>query len=153
MEAFDLQKVKDLYLLQSQEYVSRYFVPLATGNHAVYINGNFVIIENAIVKSTYFKRMNKEINKRNFEKYDKLRHIGYKLKMEMFSDNKINLRPQMKHKKYDGFSEEVKSKVKIMLDCILEILASGNESVYDFLKWFVKWFVKMVGKYDKRKQK
>ena len=113
MEEFDLQKLDNLTPSQSQEYITNYFVPLATGNHAVYINGNFTIMENAIVKSTYFKRMSKELNTWYFEKYKKLRHIEYKLNKDLFYENKINLCPQFKHKykKYEEFSNEIKLKV------------------------------------------
>ena len=61
----------------------------------------------------------------------------------MIGKDFINISSQLKHtyKKYDKFDEEIKNKVKIILDYILLIWANSNKEVFDYL---MKWFVNMV---------
>ena len=68
-----------------------------------------------------------------------LRTITYELNKPVLHDDKINLCPKMKHeyKPFKDFSDEIKAKVSIMQNYILEVLASSNKEQYDFI---IKWF-------------
>ena len=57
MQEFDFTHLEQLNLQQSKDYVKQYFVPLKNGDHAVYYDGCFKIMESAKGKATYFNRM------------------------------------------------------------------------------------------------
>ena len=63
-----------------------------------------------------------------YKKQD-LRTITYELNKPVLHDDKINLCPKMKHKyqPFKDFSDEIKAKVSIMQNYILEVLASSNK--------------------------
>jgi hypothetical protein len=42
-----------------KDYIARYFVPLRDGNMAVFQDGKYIILEDAIVRKVYFNRMPK----------------------------------------------------------------------------------------------
>ena len=143
MEEFSLAQVQLYNLTDAQNYISKYFVPLQSGSHAVYMNGKFVIMEGRLVKSTFFNRMSNEINDWYFKKYLTLRTITYELNKEMLYENKLNLCPKVKHtfQPYEEFSDEIKSQVDVMLNYIYEVLANKVQSHYDFLlKWLSNMF-------------
>ena len=51
---FKLSEVKNLSQTDAKTYVTKYFVPLSNGGHAHFINGKYELIDDKIVKSTYF---------------------------------------------------------------------------------------------------
>ena len=138
---------------QIMKYISKYFIPLTDGNHIVFVNGKYTIYDQATVKKTYFDRMpvlkdgdgNDVFNpsKWYFTKYSSLRTITYELNKPVLHDDKINLCPKMKHtyQPFKDFSDEIKAKVSIMQNYILEVLASSNKEHYDYI---AKWFSYMV---------
>lgn len=143
MEEFSLAQVQLYNLTDAQNYISKYFIPLQSGSHAVYMNGKFAIMEQRLVKSTFFNRMSNEINDWYFKKYLTLRTITYELNKEMVYENKLNLCPKLKHtlKPFGEFSEEIKCQVDIMLNYVYEVLANKVQSHYDFLlKWLSNMF-------------
>ncbi len=42
---------------QCKEYIKQYFVPLVDGNHAVFLNGKYSVMDQTTVTKTYFNRM------------------------------------------------------------------------------------------------
>jgi len=143
MDEFDLVRVSLLKFEEAKEYVSKYFVPLRDGLHAVYINGSYQLLDKGVVRSTYFDRMEKEIEMWYFKKFKILRTIEYKLNKPLFYEDKLNLCPPLKHqaKPFAEFNEETKKRVKIMLDYIFEVLSSGSKEIHEFL---LKWLSNML---------
>jgi hypothetical protein len=150
MEEFSLAKVADFHLsdfpervIEVKNYVKQYFIPLNNGNHAVYVNGQFEVMEQAVLMKTYFKRMHESVSKWYFTQYLELRSITYELNKPLMYENKLNLCPAFKHnyKPYKSFSDDIKEKVDIMLNYIYEILADSNQDQYDYL---LKWISNML---------
>ena len=54
IENFDLDKVKSLSQIEARHYVDKYLIPLT--------NGEYQIIDDAVIKKTYFKKMSVELN-------------------------------------------------------------------------------------------
>ena len=50
MDEFDLVRVSLLKFEEAKEYVSKYFVPLRDGLHAVYINGSYQLLDKGVVR-------------------------------------------------------------------------------------------------------
>ena len=143
MDNFNLETAQNLGLPQAKEYITKYFVPLTDGNHAMLLNGEFVIKDDTVIKKTYFSRLSKEINHYYFKEYAKIRTIVYKLNKDIFFDDKLNLCPQMKHKyvEYKTFDTTVKSKVDMLLNLIFEIWCNGKKDMYDFV---LVWLANML---------
>ena len=118
---FDFTKINQSHmtLAQCKDYLSRYFVPLKDGCHAVFEDGHYVIRDQPTIKKVYFDRMPKfhvsednqvDLGKWYFTKYDKVRSITYDLNKDIFYDDKINLCPRMMHQyqKFDTFDKKIK---------------------------------------------
>jgi len=135
---FNLENAQNMGLNEAKEYIIKYFIPLTDGNIAQLINGEYEVKESAIIKSTYFARLSKEINDYFFKQYPKIRSIVYQLNKEVLFDDKLNLCPQMKFKysEYKLFSDDIKKNVDIVLNYIFEIWCSSKKDMFDFiLKW------------------
>ena len=143
MENFDLNKIKNLSLNEAKLYVDKYFIPLTNGDHAFYINSKYEIYDESIIKKTYFKRMSSELNKYYFQDKTDLRTLSYDVNKPILYDNYLNLCTKIKHSyiKYSDFSDDVKSKVNIILKHILEVYCSNKKDCYEFL---LKWFSNMI---------
>lgn len=144
MENFDLAEIKNLSWENAKLYVTKYFVPLTNGSHAMLVDGEYQIVDDAIIKKTYFNRMSKELNKYYFHEYNQIKVVDYKLNEPMFfGKNKINLCPKMLHeyKQYNTFNDATKEKVNIVLDFIKEIWCSFNEDSYSYI---LKWLSNMI---------
>ena len=154
IQNFDFKQLspKTKTLKQCQEYLKKYFVPLMDGNHAVLKDGNYEILDQPTVTKVYFNRMPKykagsdgddddgnskafDFSNWYFKKYTDLRSITYELNKEVLFDDKLNLCPRMKHayQPYDSFPKATRAKVKVMLNYMNEVLASGNKSVFTYL--------------------
>ena len=151
---FDFTKINQSHmtLAQCKDYLSRYFVPLKDGCHAVFEDGHYVIRDQPTIKKVYFDRMPKfhvsednqvDLGKWYFTKYDKVRSITYDLNKDIFYDDKINLCPRMMHQyqKFDTFDKKIKKKVAVMLGYIKEVLSSSDDAVYAYI---LQWFAHMV---------
>ena len=140
---FSLDKIKTISPLEAKAYVSKYFVPLTNGNHAMLINDKYVIQEDKVIKSTYFKRMPKELSTFYFQEHTGIKEVKYKINAPTFFDNYLNLCPKMKHeyKSYNEFSDEIKTKVDIMTSYIKEVLCANRDDVYNFI---MKWLANMI---------
>ena len=143
MENFDLGKIKTLSFNDCKTYIDKYFIPLTNGEHAFYIDGKYEIMDESIIKKTYFKRMSSELTKYYFQEKIDLKTITYDVNKPTFFDNFINLCPKIKqtYKPFNEFSSETKRKVNFILKHILEVYCSDNQECYNFL---LKWFSNMV---------
>jgi hypothetical protein len=143
MENFDLNKIKTLSPIEAKNYIDKYFIPLTNGDHAFYINSKYEIMDDAVIKKTYFKRMPSELQKYYFQDKTDLRTLSYDVNKPTLYENYLNMCPKIKqtYKKYSEFSEDIKKKVDIVLNHILEVYCSNRKDSYDFL---LKWFSNMV---------
>lgn len=143
MEKFNLSYLKTLAPSESKAYVTKFFIPLSSGDHAMLKNDSYEIITDKIVKTTYFNRMSKELNNYYFKELDGVKSIEYKLNKDTFYDDVINLCPKMKHKykSYGSFTDSVKAKVNTYLDYVKEVICSKNEASYTFV---IKWIANMI---------
>ena len=55
MENFNLEKINTLCLNDQKEYLKKYFVPLANGQHAVLSNGSYEIQDESHINKAFFK--------------------------------------------------------------------------------------------------
>ncbi len=143
MENFDLNKIKTLSPVEAKTYIDKYFIPLTNGDHAFYINGRYEIMDDAVIKKTYFKRMSSELNKYYFQDKTDLKTLSYDVNKPAIYENYLNQCPKIKqtYKKYSEFSDDIKKKVDIVLNHILEVYCSGRKDSYNFL---LKWFSNMI---------
>ena len=120
---FCLDLIKELSPNDAKAYITKYFIPLTNGNHAVLINGKYEIEKDEIIKKTYFNRVSAELHKYYFKEFTKLKTPVFKLNKPIFYDDKINLCPQLPSpKKYEDISLEIKNNLTIFTDYILEVL-------------------------------
>jgi len=142
-ENFSLDRVNDLSKKEAQEYLKKYFIPLTNSNHAFYMDGTYQILENKVIKSTYFNRMPKELNAFYFKEYTGLKSVVYKFNPKTLKHDELNLCPEMKSKKksFESYDENTRNAVFEMLDYIKLILASNNKDQYEYL---IKWFANML---------
>jgi phage/plasmid-associated DNA primase len=143
IENFDLNKIKTLSPIEAKQYIDKYFIPLTNGDHAFYVNGKYEIMDDAIIKKTYFKRMPSELNKYYFQDKTDLKTLSYDVNKPAIYENYLNQCPRIKqtYKKYSEFSEDIKKKVDIVLNHILEVYCSGRKDSYNFI---LKWFSNMI---------
>jgi hypothetical protein len=150
MQNFNLQLIKSMSRYDAMTYLNKYFIPLTDGNHAMYEDGKYQIKDESVIKSTYFKRMSKELNDYYFKETTDIKRITYELNKPTFYDDYINLCPQIKSKNDTPFAshgQEAQEGVHTILNYIKEVLASNNEDGYQYL---LKWFSNMMkgGKND-----
>lgn len=143
MENFDLNKIKNLSFTDAKLYIDKYFLPLTNGDHAFFINGKYEIMEDVIIKKTYFKRMSSELNKYYFQDKTDLRTLSYDVNKPTLYENYLNQCPKIKqtYKKYSEFPENIKKQVDTVLNHILEVYCSNKKDSYNFI---LKWFSNMV---------
>ncbi len=113
MENFDLNKIKTLSPVEAKTYIDKYFIPLTNGDHAFYINGRYEIMDDAVIKKTYFKRMSSELNKYYFQDKTDLKTLSYDVNKPAIYENYLNQCPKIKqtYKKYSEFSDDIKIKL------------------------------------------
>ena len=140
---FDLAKLKVLSPIDAKKYIDDYFIPLTDGNHAFYRDGNYDILDDSVLKRTYFKRMNGDLNKYYFTEKIDLRTITYDINKPQLYDSYLNLCPKIKqeYKEYKLFDNSTKASVNIILNHILEVWCSSNKESYNFV---LKWLSNMI---------
>ena len=143
MQNFNLKTVKTLNPMDAKNYITKYFVPLSDGNHAMFQDGKYTIKEDPEIKKSYFNRMSKELNNYYFKEYDEIKTIVHCLNKPTFFDDKINLCPQMKFKYNPDYkpSSDTKKKLDFFLQYMNEVLCSSRKDCYDFL---LKWTSNML---------
>ena len=142
-ENFSLDKINDLSKKDAQEYLTKYFIPLSDGNHALYSNKKYTILDQKVIKNTYFNRMSIELNNFYFKQYTGIKSVVYKFQPETLNNNELNLCPEMKSKKksFASYDENTQNGVFKVLDFIKLILASNDKDQYQYL---IKWFANML---------
>ena len=140
---FNLAFAKNLSNSEAKTYITKYFVPLSSGGHAFLANNKYNLIDDKIVKSTYFNRLSKEINQYYFKEFSDIKTIVYKLNKPTFYENNINLCPNLKHvyKPYKLFDDATKQNVDKFLNFIKDIICSNNNESFEFV---IKWFANMI---------
>jgi len=145
MENFKLSEMKtlckteDKNLAAAKVYLTKYFIPLTSGQHVVFHDNEYSVVEESVVRRVYFNRMDKRITAFYFKEFDGIRTIDCELNKPVFYGNKINLCPRLLHQgpRPKSFSKATNDGVKLMLNLVRDILASGNTDMYNFLlKWF-----------------
>ena len=144
-------------LKECMEYIAQYFVPLKDGNIAVFEDGKYTLKDDSTVKKVYFNRMPKyessaedggknsfDFSKWFFNKYTGIRSITYELTKDVFYEDKMNMCPRMKHQyiKFEEFNKKVRTKVKVMLNYIKEVLASGRDDTNTYLLQLLAHMIK-----------
>ena len=142
-ENFQLSKIKTLSPIDAKDYITKYFVPLSNGNHAMLIDGIYIIKDDQEIKRSYFNRMQKELCNYYFKEFTEVKTIAYEVNKETFYDDKINLCPPMKYTYNENYepSEETQEKLNFLLNYLKEILCSNKDDCYQFL---LKWISNMV---------
>ena len=148
MENFNLSKLKEMSPTDAKAYIVKYFVPLTDGNHAMYKNKKYDVVDATTVTTTWFNRMGKELKEYYFKEYLDIRTVTHKINKPLFFDDYINLCPNMKHKykPYSEFSTPMKEKVNMMLKFIKDVWCasndpSTNDKSYEFS---IKWLANMI---------
>lgn len=137
MEKFSFTTLNGLNYNDQKNYIDKFFVPLTNGSHCVFEDGKYTVVPDDVVKKVYLNRFDDKLKKYYTKENINLRKIVYKLNKPQLFDDCINLCPQLpKAKPYKEFDEDTKKKVQIFCDYVLEVLASGNKDVYDYI---IKW--------------
>jgi len=104
-------------------------------------DGKYDIITDEVLNKVYLKKCGKKIKEYYLEEFKGIRTPVYKLNKSIFYDDKINLCPQLPTPKpYNDIKNDVKQKVELFLSYIKDILASGDENVYQYI---IKWISNM----------
>ena len=142
-ENFTLSKLKDLSPNEAKRYITKYFVPLSTGQHAFLMDGKYVIREDQEIKRSYINRLPKDLARFYLCEYDDVRNITYELNKPVFFEDKINLCPSMKFEKREEYviPDDLKPKLKKFLKYMKDILCSKDKDCYEFL---LKWLSNML---------
>ena len=146
MENFNLDKVKNLSQVDAKTYITKYFIPLTDGNHAMLEDGVYVVHDDTEIKKTYFNRMSKELQNYYFKEFTQIKKVVYALNKPQFFENKLNLCPSMKFSYSPNYKPDVKTKngLDFLLTYYLEVLCSSNKESYNFL---LKWIANMIKGY------
>jgi hypothetical protein len=141
MNKFNLKHIETLSKSDAKEYITNFFIPLTNGNHAFLNNGTYEILDELVIKRTYFKRMDKFLSTFYFEEYKDLRTVVYEINKPILYDDKLNLCPSFLHeyKEFSSFDTEIKDKVNVLLKHIENIICSGSKPSSEYL---IKWFAK-----------
>jgi hypothetical protein len=122
---------------EQKNYFIKYFLPLANGSHCMLKDGQYEMITDEVLNKVYLKRCGKKIKEFYTEDFKDIKTPVYNLNKPLFFDDKINLCPRLPTPQpFKDFNESIKKKVFLYLDYMKEVLASGNDNVYQYmLKW------------------
>jgi len=140
---FNLSKIKTLSPIDAKAYITKYFIPLDNGNHAMFVDGVYKIKDDQEVKRSYFNRMQKELCNYYFKEYTEVKSITYAINKPVFFDDKINLCPPLLWDATDDYiaNDIIQHKLKFFLSYLKEILCSNKTDSYEFL---LKWLANMA---------
>lgn len=150
---FDIKKANQLYYesnMDGYKYITKYFVPLTNGQHAILKSENeetYTIKDNNSIKQVYFNRLHEGLQTYYFKTFTEIRNLQCKLNIPALHENEdgkfINICPKMKHEyvPYETIDENIKQKVNIMLSFIKEVINNNNNECYNYL---IKWLANMV---------
>ena len=136
-QTFDFKQLELLNFQDQKQYFIKYFVPLSNGSHCMLRDEQHEIITDEILNKVYLRRCGRKIKEFYTEEYKEIKSPVYNLNKPVFYDDKINLCPRLPiSKPFKNFDESIKNKVNLYLEYMKEVLASGNEEVYQYiLKW------------------
>ena len=140
---FDLNNLKTLSAFDARNYLIKYFIPLSDGNHAMLVNGSYVLKDDVEVKKAYFGRISKELKEFYLHENCNLKTVTYALNKPTFFDDKINLCPSMKFTFNTEYIPDIETetKMKFFLKYIFEVLSSSKQDHYEFI---IKWLSNMI---------
>ncbi len=124
-------------------YIQQYFY-VTRGAHFLWEDGKFEYLSDETVRKTYFKRLPKDISKWYFDQnlfiYKVINDV-HKPRVSNTAGNRyINLCAGFKWKNkkpYSSFPVETQNKVQAFMDYMLEVLASSDKKVFEYLlKWY-----------------
>ena len=127
----------------AKAYLTKYFVPLSDGNHAMLVNGSYVLKDDVEVKKAYFNRIPKGLKEFYLHETGDVKTVTYALNKPTFFDDKINLCPSMKFTFNSEYvpDTETQIKMKFFLKYIFEVLSSSKQDHYEFI---IKWLSNMI---------
>ena len=97
-------------------------------------DGKYEMITDEVLNKVYLKRCGKKIKEFYTEDFKDIKTPVYNLNKALFFDDKINLCPRLPTPQpFKDFNETIKKKVFLYLDYMKEILASGNDNVYQYM--------------------
>ena len=136
-QTFHFKQLELLNFQEQKQYFIKYFVPLSNGSHCMLRDEQYEIITDEVLNKVYLKRCGRKIKEFYTEEFKEIKSPVYNLNKPVFYDDKINLCPRLPiSKPFKNFDESIKNKVNLYLEYMKEILASGNEEVYQYiLKW------------------
>ena len=144
-EKFNLKHIENLTKTGAKEYIIKYFIPLTNGSHAFFCadTGIYQIFDEATIKRTYFKRMDKYLSTYYFEEFKDVRTVVYEINKPALYEDKLNLCPPFlnTYKEYNSFDNSIKTKVQYLLTHMEKYLCSGSKLSFQFI---IKWFAKMA---------
>jgi len=129
--------------LDCKNYVSQYFYPLKTGEHAFYDvhEKRMNVMSKEQICNAYMSRLPKDIFTWYFKSAVKLSESCFNVKQGLAFDHKgtryINTFPGFKYKNKRLPTDDEKKGIKLMWDHVKNIICSGNVQVYEFVR---KWF-------------
>lgn len=140
---FSFDEIDALNFTQQKEYIKKYFIPLKTGDHAIFENEKWKIVDDSVIRKVYFNRLANDLSKFYFKEYKGLREVVCQLNKPTLFDDKLNVCPKIKatYKPYKEFDESTKNAVKLFLSYIHDILASRSKENYEYL---LKWYANML---------
>lgn len=149
MTEYDVEEYRRLFKegmlkdnLDAKNYISKFFHPLTTGQHALIEKGTISLIGNDIMNQVNIKRWDKNI-KKWYEMETNPKKIICDLDQPMVGNNFINTSKQLKHTyvKYKNFNDKIKKGVQTMLKFIKEVWTNNDEEVYEYV---INWLSDMV---------
>ena len=152
MTEYDVEEYRKLFKdgmlkdnLDAKNYISKFFYPLTTGQHALIEKGTISLIANDVMNQVNIKRWDKNI-KKWYETETNPKKIICDLDQPMVGKNFINTSKQLKHTyvKYATFSEKTKKGVQRMLMFIKDVWANGDEDIYMYIVYWLSNMVKGV---------
>ena len=139
---FELAKIRTLSPIDAKTYITKFFVPLSNGSHAMLIDEVYVIKDDQEIKRAYFNRMQKELCNYYFKEHTDVRSVVYNINKPVFFDDKINLCPRTMWQISSTYAIDTDTQVKlnIWLVYLKEILCSHSNECYQFL---LRWLANM----------
>ena len=138
-ESFCFNKYKSLpNIVMQMNYITNCFIPLTNGEHIVFENGNYKVLDQSTICKVYFNRLERTVCDFYFKQFTGLRTLVCEFNKPMLFENKFNICPPIKAKysPYNDFKIETKQSVDLFLKYIKEVLASDNEDAYNYiLNW------------------
>lgn len=135
--------VEEIDIQQTIAYIQKYFY-VTRGAHFLWDDEKFEYLTDETVRKTYFKRLPKDIAKWYFEDnlctYKVINDVHKPRVSNEVGNRYINLCAGFKwktKKPFLSFPSETQNKVKVLLAYMLEVLASSDDKVYQYLlKWY-----------------